>query len=69
MSQPRMLVRVYRCAPGSTCILSRRRQSRKMAQKMMPRLKSGRQWTKYRKFLKRTQGLDYLALPSYMVKE
>lgn len=67
MSQPRMLVRVYRCAPGSVCIMSQRRQARKRAQAMLPRLKSGRQWTKYRKFLKRTQGVDFLKLPGYRV--
>jgi hypothetical protein len=66
-----MLVKVYRIHPESKTpyILSQRRQARRLAQRMMPRLRSGRQWTKYRKFLKRTQGLDFLALPSYVTKE
>ncbi len=63
------LVKVYRIAKGYTCIVSQRRQARKLATKLMPRLRSGRQWVKYRKFLKRTQGVDFLALPSYRVKE
>jgi hypothetical protein len=68
VSQP-VLYRVYRPAKGSTCILSQRRQAKKRAQQMMPRLRSGRQWTKYRKFVRRTKGIDFLKLPTYRVKE
>jgi hypothetical protein len=50
-------------------LLSYRRQMRRLAERMMPRLRSGRQWVKYRKALKRQQGFDYLAQPSFVGKD
>lgn len=47
-------------------LTSYRRGMRRLAEKMMPRLRSGRQWVKYRKALKRMQGFDYLAQPSFL---
>jgi hypothetical protein len=47
-------------------LLSYRRQMRRLAERMMPRLRSGRQWVRYRKALKRSQGFDYLAQPSFV---
>ncbi len=48
-------------------IVSQRRQARKLATERVPALRSGRQWTKYRKQLKKT-GLDFLALPTYKLR-
>lgn len=62
------MVKVYRPAAGHTSILSTRRQARKAAVRKEPRLASGRQWTKYRKFAKRSGLFDFYSLPTYMVK-
>lgn len=48
-------------------IVSQRRQARKLATERVPALRSGRQWKKYRKQLKKT-GLDFLSLPTYKVR-
>jgi hypothetical protein len=39
-----------------------RRQVRRSMESVYPRLKSGRQWTRYRKNLKRTTGINLLKL-------
>lgn len=67
-------VMVYRGIPDEKTgkrkpIRSLRRQARTVATKRLPLLASGRQWTKYRKNLKREHGVDYLSLQSYVVKE
>lgn len=58
----------YRPAAGFNCIFSKRRQMRKQLQNAMPHLRSGRQWRKFRKALKRELGLDFLTLPSFYVR-
>lgn len=64
----RMPVRLIKVHPKSKTpyLISYRRQMRRLAERMMPRLRSGRQWVRYRKALKRQQGFDYLAQPSFM---
>jgi len=50
-------------------IRSMRRQARHLATRRLPLLSSGRQWTKYRKNLKRNHGVDYMLLDTYIVQE
>lgn len=55
----------FTIAKGYTSIVSERRQYRKLVTRQFPRLRSGRQWVKFRKALKRQGNLDYFTLPSY----
>ncbi len=57
----------YRPVQGFYCIFSRRRQMRKRLVDSMPHLRSGRQWKKFRKAVKRETGLDFLKIPSFYV--
>jgi hypothetical protein len=64
----------YTPAKGWTSILSQRRQARKQMTAAFPALRSGRQWTKYRKAAKRLhvesngkRGFDFYSLPTYTV--
>lgn len=67
-------MRRFTPAKGWTSILSERRQAQKQLRTMYPALRSGRQWTKYRKAAKRAhkassgeKGFDFFTLPTYHV--
>jgi hypothetical protein len=59
----------YRPAAGFHCIYSRRRMMRKQLQKVQPTLRSGRQWKKFYKALRRAEGgFDFLKIPSFYAR-
>ena len=63
--EPEFQYFAYRPAKGFVCIFSRRRQMRKQLTKALPRLRSGRQWRKFRKALKRDRGFAFSKIPSF----